>query len=104
MRMRLAVLALAMGAASALSGCEYYRDSPPPPMADAPRRPPVDACGAASMQYLVGRSVSDIPQSYGRRAQRVISNGSIISDLFDPQRLTIFYDDHDGRITRVRCG
>jgi hypothetical protein len=104
MKIRLAVMALVIGAASALSGCEYYGPPPPPPMADAPRRPPVDACGAGAMQYLVGRSISDIPQTYGRRSQRVVANGSIISDLFDPQRLSIFYDEQGGRITRVRCG
>ena len=104
MTFRLAALALVMGAASILSGCEYDRGAPPPPLADAPRRPPVDACGASSMQYLVGRSVADIPQTYGRRRQRIVSNGSIISDLFDPERLTIFYDETGGRITRVRCG
>ena len=104
MKTRLAVLALVMGAASALSGCEYYGPPPPPPLADAPRRPPIDGCGASGMQYLIGRPVSDIPQDYGRRPQRVISNGSIISDLFDPHRLTIFYDEQGGRITRVRCG
>lgn len=104
MKSRLAVLALLMAASGLASGCESYGPPPPPPMADAPRRPPVDACGAAAMQYLVGRSVSEIPQDYGRRPQRVVANGSIISDLFDPHRLSIFYDERDGRITRVRCG
>ena len=104
MKTRLAVLALMIGAGTVLSGCEYYGPPPPPPMADAPRRPPVDACGASAMQYLVGHSIADVPQNYGRRPQRVIANGAIISDLFDPHRLTILYDERDGRVTRVRCG
>ncbi len=103
MKTFLAIVALSFG----LSACEYYRaepPAPPPPAPPPPRHAPVDACGASNLQYLLGRSTSDIPQNYGRNRQRVVSSGSYITDQFDPERLTIMYDEHDGRISRVRCG
>ena len=103
MRRLIAMLALV----GALGGCETYypgaSPSPPPPAPPTPRRPPVDSCGAGSLQYLVGRPVNDVPE-YGRRAQRVIGAGSYTEDRFDPERLTIVYNEADGRIIRVRCG
>lgn len=104
MRRLIAMLALA----GALCGCETYypgaSPSPPPPAPPTPRRPPIDTCGAGALQYLVGRPVSDIPQSYGRHPQRVIGAGGTYEDRFDPERLTIVYNEADGRIIRVRCG
>ncbi|MDP9103762.1 MAG: hypothetical protein M3N05_07145 [Pseudomonadota bacterium] len=102
-RRLLAVLALA----SALSGCAPYyygvSPSPPPPAPPTPRRPPIDACGAGSLQYLMGRPVSEIPP-YGRRERRVIGQSSYAEGHYDPDRLTIIFDENNGRITRVRCG
>ena len=64
----------------------------------------MDACGAASLQYLTGRPVSDIPQTFGRHEQRVIGQNAYYEDHFNPERLTIIFDEQTGRITRVRCG
>jgi hypothetical protein len=102
-RRLLAVMALA----SALGGCETYyggeSPSPPPPAPPVPRHPPIDACGAGALQYLVGRPVSEIP-SYGRREQRVIGQASYYEERYRAERLTVIYDEQSGRITRVRCG
>ena len=110
MRRLMAALALTGALAGSLGGCEsrYYdgrSPSPPPPAPPLPRRPPVDACGAASLDYLVGRPVSEVPQNYNsRRSQRVIGKRSYYEDRYDAERLTILYDEDTGRITRVRCG
>ncbi len=108
MRRLIATLALTGALGTGLGGCEYnYYErgpSPPPPAPPLPRRPPVDACGASSLQYLIGRSVEAIPQGYGRREPRVVGRRSYYEDRFDPDRLTIVYDEDSGRITRVRCG
>ena len=103
MKTLLAIVALSFG----LSACADYRaepPAPPPPAPPPPRHAPMDACGAANLQYLLGRSISDIPQTYGRNRQQVISSGSYVGDRFDPERLTILYDEQSGLISRVRCG
>jgi Peptidase inhibitor I78 family len=102
MRRLVAVLALA----GSLGGCAYYyptSPAPPPPAPPEPRHPPVDACGAGALQYLVGRPVSELPP-YGRREQRVLAQGADYEERFVPERLTVIYDGASGRITRVRCG
>ncbi len=101
MRRLMAVLALT----SALGGCVYYDRSPPPPppAPPEPRHPPIDACGAGALQYLVGRSVSELP-TYGRHEQRVIGQAAYYEDHYNPERLTVIYDENTGRVTRVRCG
>lgn len=103
-------LALSGALLGALGGCTgYYVDerapSPPPPAPPEPRHPPTDACGAGSIQYLVGRPLSELPQIYSsRHAQRVVGQRSYYEDRFDPARLTVIYDEDTGRISRVRCG
>jgi len=110
MKRLIAVLALAGALAGSLSGCEHetygsLAPSPPPPMSPPPRHEPIDACGAGSLQYLVGRPVSEAPQSYNsRHSRRLISQSSYYEDRFDPERLTIVYDDRSNLVTRVRCG
>ncbi len=102
MRRLMAVLALA----GALGGCGYYYPTPPappPPAPPEPRHPPIDACGAGALQYLVGRPVAELPP-YRRHEQRVMGQSSSYEDRYDPERLTVIFDEATGRITRVRCG
>ena len=104
MRRRLiAVLALA----SALAAATPIISTPPPRRRrrrrPLPRRPPIDACGAGQLHYLIGRPVSEVP-TYARHEQRVMGQGSYYDDGYRAERLTIIYDEATGRITRVRCG
>lgn len=99
----------ALAIMSALGGCaeRYYGGEPPPaPPAPAPpaHRPPVDTCGAASMQYLVGRPVSELPGGYAREYRRVIGQRSYYEERYIGERLTVIFDEDTGKITRVRCG
>lgn len=105
--MKRVLAALAM--MSALAGCAegYYAGGPPPaPPSPAPpaHRPPVDTCGAASLQYLVGRPISELPGGYAREYRRVIGQHAIVDQQYIGERLTVVYDEDTGRITRVRCG
>jgi hypothetical protein len=101
MRRLMAVLALT----GAVGGCSYYPTppSPPPPAPPEPRHPPIDACGAGALQYMVGRPIEDL-SPYGRHEQRVIGQQSYFEDWYNPERLTVIFDEATGRITRVRCG
>lgn len=104
MKRVLAALALS----SMLAGCadRYFAAPPPAPPSPSPspRRPPIDACGASGMQYLVGRPISELPGGYGREHRRVIGQRSYYEDRYVAERLTIIFDEDSGRITRVRCG
>lgn len=103
---RLAAI-LMLGANLVAGGCASYSDdhlpSPPPPAPPVPRHPPMDSCGANAMQYLVGRPVAELP-AQSRREERVVGTHASIDQRFDPDRVTILYDEDSGRIARVRCG
>ena len=104
MKRLVAMLALA----GALAGCAegYYPAPPPAPPSPSPspRRPPIDACGAAGMQYLVGRPVDELPGGYARAYRRVVGQRSFVEDRYVAERLTVIFDEDNGRINRVRCG
>ena len=97
----------------ALQGCA----SPPPsaPPARAPSAPiaepipmspavPLDSCGAAQHQHLVGRPRAEIPVPLRPDLQRVACDSCPITQDYSAQRLNFFFDADTGRITRISCG
>jgi len=77
--------------------------APPPPAPVAPP-PPKDACGAADLQYLVGKPRTDIPVPLQPGLRRVACTTCPVTEDYIPARQTILYDTQTGLITAVRCG
>ncbi|HEY0625653.1 MAG TPA: hypothetical protein VGD10_02860 [Allosphingosinicella sp.] len=72
--------------------------SPPPPM-----QPGGNQCGAASLQWLVGKQRSAIPAISGRTV-RIACTTCPVTEDYSPQRLNIFYDERTNVIKEVNCG
>ncbi len=121
---RLIGLAVASGAIAALAACADQPPSkpalvppqasapvimPPPPLpqpapvaAPAPRPP--DTCGAAALQYLVGKPHTDIPPALYPSRRRVVCSTCVTTQDYASWRQTITYDEQTGLVTSVRCG
>jgi hypothetical protein len=66
--------------------------------------PPVDACGAASLQSLVGQGPEALAaMSFDPATTRIFNEGDAITMDFSPTRLNIV-SGGGGRIVRVYCG
>ena len=68
-----------------------------------PDEPAADACGAASLQRLVGQDMSALAAMTFPDTTRFISPGDAVTMDFSPTRLN-FDLDEDGTILRVWCG
>jgi hypothetical protein len=79
---------------------------PPPPAPTAPRpsAPPKDACGAGPLQSLVGRPRTDIPVPVYPGRRRVVCSTCVMTQDYNPTRLTIIFDSSTGSVKSVRCG
>jgi hypothetical protein len=79
---------------------------PPPPAATASAAPstPADRCGAAPLQYLVGKPRTDIPVPVNPSLRRVVCSTCMITQDYVEGRQTITYDTQSGLVTSVRCG
>jgi hypothetical protein len=75
---------------------------PPPPPASPPK--PADACGAAPLQWLVGKPRTQIPAPVYPDRRRVVCSTCMISQEFVAWRQTIVYDAKTGLVVSVRCG
>ncbi|WP_242914104.1 hypothetical protein [Brevundimonas pishanensis] len=73
-------------------------DTPPP------NATPGDQCGARDLQWLVGRSRTEIPVPVDVSRRRVTCTTCPITEDHAPYRLNIFYDRQSGRVESVRCG
>ena len=100
--MRLLALTLSMGLLGACAPAPMHAGPDPSPPRGAPTGP--DGCGAASHQWLVGRSHSDVPPAPPSRNRRVYATGDMLTMDYSPQRLNIEYDPRTHRIVRVYCG
>jgi hypothetical protein len=80
----------------------------PPPVAAAPAPPrpevPADACGAQPLQYLVGKSHTQIPIPVYPDRRRVVCSTCVMTQDYVTWRQTIIFDASTGRIQSVRCG
>lgn len=75
------------------------------PVDDSLQLPPSpDQCGAAALQWLVGRPRSEIPVPVNPAARRVTCTTCPMTEDFAPARLNILYDQTSDRIQTVRCG
>lgn len=93
--MRIALLALALTACATLDP-------------DAPAPAPDDACGAARVADLAGRTRSDalvaeVARRSGARRVRWIRPGDAVTMDYSPERLNVRLDGRD-RIERFACG
>lgn len=107
--MKWAVLAASMSLT--LGACSSPADPPSPiapPRTIAPRPAPIvaprDSCGAADLQYLVGRSRSEIPVPVRPNLQRVACTTCPVTQDYSPSRLNFFFEAQTGIIREVRCG
>jgi hypothetical protein len=101
---RITALALSL----MLAGCGSTPPSEPPqapaPVAVAPPPRPVDQCGAADLQALVGRPRSEIPIPIDPARQRVACTTCAVTMDYSAARLNFFFDADTGLIREIRCG
>jgi hypothetical protein len=64
----------------------------------------MDQCGAAALQYLVGRPRTEIPVSVDLSNRRVYCETCVVTDDYRPERQDIVFDGVTGRVTSVKCG
>jgi hypothetical protein len=67
-------------------------------------RDPNDQCGAAALQYLVGRPRTEIPVPLQPSTRRVVCSSCVITRDYRPDRQTIVFDSDSGLIKSVACG
>jgi hypothetical protein len=65
---------------------------------------PVDSCGAAEAQALIGKPRSAIPVPVRPELQRVVCTTCAMTLDFNPRRLNFLYDLSTGLIKEARCG
>jgi len=80
--------------------------APAPRAAAAPAPPvaPADACGAAPLQYLVGKPRTEIPVPVYPSRRRVVCSTCFITQDYVEERQTIVYDSETGLVKSVKCG
>ncbi len=80
----------------------------PPAAAPAPQAPPptpsADACGAGALQYLVGKPHTEIPPPVYPSRRRVVCSTCVMTQDYEPSRLTILFSAATGLVTSVKCG
>ena len=69
---------------------------PPPAM--------TDMCKAQGLQWLVGRSRTEIPIAADIVNRRVVCTTCPVTEDFSPYRLNIFFNAETDKVELVRCG
>lgn len=70
------------------------------------RMPPAEAdlCRAQPLQYLVGRSRTEIPVPVEVVNRRVTCTTCPVTEDYSAYRLNIFFNEQTGIVEQVRCG
>ncbi len=78
----------------------------PPPAAQSPAYHPManDQCGAATLQYLVGKPRTEIPVPLQPSTRRVVCSSCVMTQEYRADRQTIVFDSDTGLIKSVSCG
>ena len=93
-----------LGLAFAIANCAPAVPGASGAPLDRPTAPIDGACGAGSLQALVGRDRAQIPPASAGQARRVHARGDMLTMDYSPTRLNIEYDPATGRVLRVYCG
>jgi hypothetical protein len=105
-----AMVALALIAASCAPTELPAVPQAPPPLVQAPAQPSPepeiapDACGAGPLQYLVGRPRSQIPVPVDPSKRRVTCSTCPVPLDYREDRLNIIFDADTGTVLEVKCG
>ena len=78
--------------------------APAPQQSPALRPMANDQCGAAALQYLVGRPRTEIPVPLQPSTRRVVCSTCVITQDYRADRQTIVFDSDSGLIKSVACG
>lgn len=83
--------------------------APRSPVSDLALAPPVtsargDICGAASLQYLIGKPKAEAPVPIDPSRRRVYCSTCMITMDYRADRLDIVFDQTSGLVTAVKCG
>jgi hypothetical protein len=76
----------------------------PPSAQQSPIARSNDQCGAAALQYLVGRPRTEIPVPLQPSTRRVVCSSCVITQDYRADRQTIVFDSDTGLIKSVGCG
>ena len=63
-----------------------------------------DQCGAAGLQYLVGRPRTEIPVPLQPSTRRVVCSTCVVTRDYRADRQTIVFDSDTGLIKSIGCG
>jgi len=74
------------------------------PIQPAPPSPAADLCGAGELQWLVGRSRTDIPVPVNFDSRRVTCTTCPLTEDYSESRLNILFNRETALIERVYCG
>lgn len=101
----------------ALAGCSstpVSNQSGPRTVEDAQRSQPVgshmpddstrDLCRAGDLQWLVGKSRTEIPVPVDVINRRVVCTTCPVTQDYSPYRLNIFFNADSNLVEQVRCG
>ncbi|WP_245161577.1 hypothetical protein [Brevundimonas alba] len=74
------------------------------PIGTRPTDPTADLCKAGELQWLVGRSKSEIPVPVEIVNRRVTCTTCPVTEDYSPHRLNIFFNEQTEIVEQVRCG
>lgn len=69
-----------------------------------PQDPTADLCRAGELQWLVGKSRTEIPVPVDVLNRRVTCTTCPVTEDLVPHRLNIFYNEQTNVVEQVRCG
>ena len=63
-----------------------------------------DTCGAAPLQYLIGKPKTEVPVPVDPSSRRVYCSTCTVTMDYRPARLDVVFDQDTGLVTAIKCG
>ncbi len=101
---RISAMGLSVLALTACGGSTVVPPRTPTPSAPLPVVRPIDQCGAASLQSLIGQPRTEIPVPVDVTSRRVTCTECPLTEDYSASRLNILFNRDTGLVERVYCG